>query len=150
MRFALIAIGGFALAAAAPAAAESWRYVADGGDSPTRAAFLVDTDSISRSIGTLRFRSMTVWESYEDGNDFNSSITERRVDCNAKSGAIVSNSYYADGELVATEEGSNEMAVFGAASLMRSVLDAVCGDADYVTDALADPELEVRIYFANY
>jgi hypothetical protein len=138
-----------ALSAAQPAWAESWRVVGYGGEAPLRAVFLVDTDSIVRQGDTVRFRSSTVWESYEDDNDFNKSITQRLGDCSTKASAILINDLFADGNLLRTDDESGEMITHGPDSLMRGVLDAVCGDAGYESDAVENYEPAIRQWFAE-
>ncbi len=139
---------GAALFVAGPAAAESWRMAGYGGEAPQRSVYLVDTDSISRIGDTVRFRSSTIWESFTPDRDFNKSITTREASCGQKSSLIVTNSFYADGVLVSTDDNRGTMITHAANSLMRGVLDAVCGDGSYDTDKLPDAEAAVRAWLS--
>lgn len=142
-------IAGAMLLAASPAAAQSWRMAGYGGQAPDRSVYIVDTDSISRIGDTVRFKTSTIWEIFEPDRDFNRSITQREGSCATKSSAIVTNNFYADGKLVSQQTTRGQMVTHGANSLMRAVMDAVCGDDSYETDVLVDAEATVRAWLKN-
>ena len=144
-----IGLAGAMLCAAQPAAADNWRMSGYGGDAPQRAVYVVDTDSVVRDGDTVRFRTSTVWESYTDGRDFNKSVTQRQGSCSAKSSKIVVNSLYADGTLIDVDDAAGEVISHGPESIMRSVLEAVCGEADYETETIDDYEAALRTWLAE-
>lgn len=148
-RLTAMVLAGAALCAAQPAWAESWRMTGYGGDPPQRAVYVVDTESIVRDGDTVRFRTSTVWESYADGRDFNKSVTQRSGSCSGKASRIVVNSLYANGSLIDVDDTGGEMITHGPDSIMHSVLDAVCGEASYETEALPDYEATLRNWFAQ-
>jgi hypothetical protein len=148
-KLAAIGLAVVALCAAQPAWAESWRVAGFGGDAPQRAIYVVDTDSIVRDGDTVRFRTSTVWEGFVEGRDFNKSVTQRQGSCSTKSSKIIVNNLYANGQLTDVDDAPGDMITHAADSLMRGVLDIVCGDAAYETDAITDYEATLRAYFAE-
>jgi hypothetical protein len=147
----LFAAAGAALLAASPAAAQQWRVVSVGGAAPDRAVYLVDVDSIEQRGDRLALRTMTVWETpAEAGNmRFNRSITTREADCKQHGTAMMANAYYLDGELLVSDTLSGKFSVHPNGSVMGDVVDAVCGNGEYITQGLSDPEGAIRAWFAD-
>lgn len=150
MKKALVrALGGaclLSLAAASPAAAQSWRVTGVGGEAPDRSVYLVDVDSIWRNGDNVRFKSMTIWE-VADG-DTDRSVTDRAGNCKTRIAYIEKNRFYLEGELQ-SEDGETEPAEAKAETMIGDVLDAVCGRYDYITDPSADPEASIREWLAS-
>lgn len=137
---------GLSLAAAAPAAAESWRVTGVGGEAPDRSVYLVDTDSIWRNGDKVRFKSMTIWEMAE--NDTDRSITDRAADCKTRLASIEKNRFYLGSELQ-SEDGETKPAEAKAETMIGDVLDAVCGRLDYSSEAVADPVPAIRSWLSE-
>lgn len=135
------------LAAATPAAAETWRMVGNGGTAPQRSVYLLDTDSISRTGNKVRFRTTTVWEGVTDERDFDKSITMREGDCGTMSSKIVANSYYRNSMLQSSDDLEGSMLKHGETSLMYGVMDAVCRGVGFESGPLQNPEASVRSWF---
>ncbi|WP_109808700.1 surface-adhesin E family protein [Sphingosinithalassobacter portus] len=145
----LIAIGSLA---ALPASAQQWQVAKSSGHAPDRAVYLVDTASITREGDHVRFRSMTVWEQPTSNGeiDYNRSVTDREANCPRHATAILTNSYYLNGQLTASEEFDGTIQAHEPGSVMRAVVDLVCGTGSYQTRPLGDPEPMVRSWLSRH
>ncbi len=145
----LIAIGSLA---ALPASAQQWQVAKSSGHAPDRAVYLVDTASIAHAGDQVRFRTMTVWEQPTSKGDiaYNRSITDRQADCARHGTAILANSYYLSGQLTASEEIDGAIQPHEPGSVMRAVVDLVCGTGSYQTRPLGDPEPMVRSWLSRH
>ena len=148
-KLAAIVLAAAALGAAQPAWAESWQVTGNAGDAPQRAVYLVDTDSIVRDGDVVRFRTSTVWESMEGDRDFDKSVTQRQGFCSSKSSKIMLNYVYAHGSLLDVHDTPGEMVTHSPNSVIRTALDAVCGERGYESEPLGDYEGAVRAWFAE-
>lgn len=137
-----------ALTAAAPPA-DGWRIADTGGSKPDRSAYFIDSYSVVRSGETVRFRTSTIFENLTDDRDWDRSITTREGNCTTKSSAIVENRIYAKGVLIDTMTTRGDTVTHGPQSLMRAVLNMVCGDEAYGGPVVADPLAAARTAFAK-
>lgn len=138
-----------ALTAAAPLPADGWRMADTGGSGADRSAYFIDSYSVVRSGETVRFRTSTIFENITQERDWDRSITTREGNCTTKSSTIVENRIYARGALIETVTTRGNTVTHGPESLMRAVLNMVCGDEAYGGPVVADPVAAARAAFAK-
>jgi hypothetical protein len=119
---------------ATPAAAESWRLAAanDG------AVMFVDTDSQSQRGEAIYVTIMTVALPQTTG-DWDQSIIRREIDCRNSRSAMLDRSFYERGRLISSTSTREAAVTHGPDTMMRGVLEAVCGYRTYESGPVADP-----------
>ncbi len=122
------------LGAATPAAAEAWRLAAQNDN----AVMLVDADSVQVRGSIIYATVMTVARPQQTG-DWDQSIIRREIDCGRGQSAMMERRFFDRGRLV--EQNTDRLApdAHGPGSMMRGVLDTVCGRRDYLSTPVADP-----------
>ncbi|AMU93060.1 MAG: hypothetical protein KAF42_14100 [Sphingopyxis terrae] len=146
MRLTMLAL--LPLLAPQPAFAESWRLAAYSSNAP-QLVYLVDIDSVQRSGTTVTFRQQTLYESTTDTRDFDRTMTTRQADCGSNTSFMRDSSFYVAGKYLDTEAGPSDSTTAQSGSVLRQLIDTVCGRSDYFSPILPAPESWVREKFRS-
>lgn len=149
IRFARWAAAGIALAVASPAFADDWRVSTISGEKPARTVYLIDVSSILRDGDTVTFMTQSIFENTTANRNFDRSITRRRGSCSAMSSQIIENSYYANRVFLNTELTPGDVITHRDGTIMHDVLAQACGIKAINAATIANPESQVRGYFAK-
>jgi hypothetical protein len=149
-RITSLLLAATALIAASPAAAQTWRIASTGGTAPGRSVYFVDLSSIQRTGSTVIFTTSTIFEGITADRDWDRSVTKRKGDCTAKSSQILQNTFFDGGTEIDSSDEPGNMIVHGENSIMRGVLDAVCGDGTYDGAVVANPRVAATDWFSTH
>lgn len=144
MRLSLLVL--LPLLAPQAASAESWRLAAYSTNSP-QMAYFVDIDSVQRTGSKVTFRQQTIYERITETRDFDRSMLTREADCVANTSLMRDSSFYITGRYLDTEKGPSSQTVAQSGSVLRRMIDAVCGRLDYYSPVVATPDTWVREKF---
>lgn len=140
MRLTLFALAAFAVPHSATA--QSWRLAAYSTEAP-QMAYFVDVDSVRRNGYIVTFKQQTIYEATSPTRDFDRSMLTRQADCSQMTSLMRDSSFYVRGTYLDTEAGPSDPTIAKPGSVLRTMLDTVCGRGNYFSEVVANPELWV-------
>lgn len=133
---------------ATPAAAETWRSIGWGGQRPARFFYFVDVDSVTRRGNIVSFWERESLEATErDGS--NQVFNYRNGNCSTYSSQILRSRYQYGDRVIASYDRPGQWVTHGPGSMMEGGLKMICGQMDYDTGPLGDPDGYARRFFRN-
>jgi hypothetical protein len=123
-----------ALLIGSPAAAEAWYQAA----SNSAAVMYVDTDSRSVRGDTIWVTVMTV-ALPQAVNDWDQSIIRREISCRNGTSSMMARTFYRQGRAISSASNREPADSHAPGSMMRGVLEAVCGYRTYDAGPIRNP-----------